>query len=266
MSNVNQSSDPIIRRRTVPSRRRRDGLIQYARDNTSQNGEDGIIEKIFSCLPPSESRFCVDIGAWDGRHLSNTYSLLIDNDQVWKGLLVEADPERFKELDELHTPRGNVCVNAAVSIAQGSPNQLQAIIQENAPDCKPDFDFLCVDIDGSDYWVLAALFEGKKYCPKVICVEFNPTMPDDLIFIPAKSDTIRHGASLAAFVELASQWGYNLVETTLFNAFFVRDNVYEDNLKTLVPDTSIEALHEISMGTTLYQVKWVCTCVLTQML
>ena len=46
---------------------------------------------------------------------------------------------------------------------------------------------------------------------------------------------------------------YVLVETTLYNAFFVRKVEYEQYLIREVPDTSIEALHEHTMGTSLYQ-------------
>ena len=253
------NEEPIIRRREAPSRRRRDGLIRYANDNTSQNGEDGVIARIFELLPPppsSSHRFCVDIGAWDGRHLSNTYSLLADNNNnalscSWKGLLVEADPEKFKDLRALH--KEHICVNAAVSIARKSDNRLETLIRTHGPDIPEHFDFLCIDIDGSDYWVLQGLLQNSTYRPKVICIEFNPTMPDDLIFIPSKNDTIRQGASLSALVELAEQWGYVLVETTLFNAFFVLQDLYQDYFKEEVPDTSIEALHEVTMGTSLYQ-------------
>jgi hypothetical protein len=73
----------VIRRRTVPSRRRRDGLIRYAADVTSQNGEDGILRRLVELLPKAtptcEHRWCVDVGAWDGAHLSNTHSLLNPN-------------------------------------------------------------------------------------------------------------------------------------------------------------------------------------------
>jgi isopenicillin N synthase-like dioxygenase len=58
---------------------------------------------------------------------------------------------------------------------------------------------------------------------------------------------------LAALVELAAAHDYVLVETTLYNAFFVRKREYEELLMELVPDTSIEALHETTMGTSLYQ-------------
>ena len=70
---------PDIRRRSTPSSRRKDGLIKYARDTTDQNGENGIIQRIFHLLPPpsARGRVCVDIGARDGKHLSNTHSLLV---------------------------------------------------------------------------------------------------------------------------------------------------------------------------------------------
>lgn len=89
----------------------------------------------------------------------------------------------------------------------------------------------------------------------MICVEFNPTIPNDVVFVQARSDAVRNGSSLAALVELASTNGYTLVETTLFNAFFVKTDLFEAHLRSQVPimDTSIEALHETTMGTQLYQ-------------
>ena len=205
-----------------------------------------------------------------GKHLSNTYSLLVaDNNnnindesqqqqqQQWKGVLIEADPERFVQLAALHEPLGNVCLNIAVSGLADSPHNLVNILASNhhhhQVEIPPDFDFLCIDIDGADYWVLQCMLSSAVFRPRVICIEFNPTMPDDLIYIPARNDTVRHGASLSALVELADKHGYTLVETTLFNAFFVQTELYQKHLQDEVPDTSIEALHEPTMGTSLYQ-------------
>ena len=36
-----------IKKAPLPSRRRKDGLIRFAKDNTSQGGEDGILRAIF---------------------------------------------------------------------------------------------------------------------------------------------------------------------------------------------------------------------------
>jgi len=256
-----------IRQRKVPSRRQRDGLIRYARDSTSQNGEDGVIARLLELLPPSHQdgqgrniRYCVDVGAWDGRHLSNTYSLLVGDQQqsqaavgtAFRGVLIEADPVRFVQLEELHRPLGNTCVNVAVSCAKGSNNSLSAILVTHAPEFPKEFDFLCIDVDGTDYWLMVDVLEGG-FRPSILCIEFNPTMPDDVIYIQPRDDGVRHGSSLAALVELAESRNYVLVESTIFNAFFVPRELYDQYLKEEVPDTTIEALHEITMGTTLYQ-------------
>ena len=64
---------------------------------------------------------------------------------------------------------------------------------------------------------------------------------------------MRHGCSLAALVELAEENDYVLVETTLYNAFFVPKDLFRTCFKKYVPDNSIEALHETTMGTELFQ-------------
>lgn len=259
-------STTIRSRNDCLSLRRRDGLIKYSSNNTSQNGEDGVIRRLFELLPCSSKRYCVDVGAWDGVHLSNTYSLLVDESNQytqseWSGVLIEADQLRFKELKKLHDGLGNISVCAEVSCDPNGPQSLLSILKRDAPDLPHNFDFLSIDVDGTDYWIMCNVLglsapDGStdSYRPKVICVEFNPTMPTELVYVQPRSDSIRHGSSLSAFVELATESGYILVETTLFNAFFVRFELYEQFLKDEVPDTSIEALQSpLSMGTQLYQ-------------
>ena len=212
------TTDAVIRVRKVPSpRRRRDGLIQYARDNTSQNGEDGILHRLFQLLPsPSHHmRVCVDVGAWDGIHLSNTRSLLqndVGSDNArssscserWYGVLIEADPLKFDQLvklyrddDDTTNHNNTLLLNRTISVVdpQHNPNSLHGILQQQQqPQFANEFmiDFLCIDIDGPDYHVLADLFHFSPYRPMVICIEFNPTMPHDLIYIPPRSDSERH--------------------------------------------------------------------------
>lgn len=278
-------STPTIRRRTPRTTRIRTGLLSHAFNNTSQNGEDGILQRIFELLPYQEERTCVDVGAWDGRHLSNTYSLLneVDDDTnnddsskrtKWRGILIEADSTKFKQLQSLYINTDNVCVNTMVSCDPNSSSSLRRVLDNCRCNdgrgwrLENDFDFLCIDVDGIDYWLMYNVLGGddeqrednsheyqqqQQYRPKVICIEFNPTMPTDLIYIQPRLDSIRHGSSLSALVELADSFNYVLVETTVFNAFLVQRELYEEYLHKEVPDTSIEALHEITMGTQLYQ-------------
>lgn len=252
----------MIRRRQARSMRCRNGLIRFAKNVTSQNGEDGIIQRLFELIPTSSNiHWCVDVGAWNGVHLSNTYSLLVGSQSTprkWNGVLIEADIHKYEELAALHQPLGNICLREEVSGLEHSPRSLTNLLQStpktlDGNELSFSFDFLCIDIDGSDYWVWHDFLTEGKYRPKVVCIEFNPTMPDDLVFIPCRIDNVRQGASLSALVELANRFDYILVETTLYNAFFVEASLYDTYVKDEVPDTSIEALHDISMGTSLYQ-------------
>jgi isopenicillin N synthase-like dioxygenase len=261
----------VIRTGHCKSLRRRDGLIKYAHDVHSQCGEDGILQKIFcgseAMIPSKLPRYLVDVGAWDGKHLSNSHELLVTSTgNNWRGVLIEADDEKFTQLEKLHLPLGNVCVHKTVTIQNNQNNKNTATLSEilktvrfhdddmTALPC--NFDFLCIDVDGPDYWLLHNVMTNG-YTPKLICVEFNPTMPNNLVYIPPNDDSTRHGASLAALVELMQTFNYVLVETTLYNAFFVPMQIYNrQNFQQHLPenhDTSIEALHETTMGTSLYQ-------------
>ena len=71
-------------------------LNRYAYDVTSQGGEDGIIEHLVSHLPGIPER-CCEFGAWDGKHLSNVYTLW--HDQGWTGVLIEADGQRCDRIE-----------------------------------------------------------------------------------------------------------------------------------------------------------------------
>jgi hypothetical protein len=193
----------LTRPRIVPSRRRRDGLIRFAADNTSQNGEDGIIARIFHLLPPPPAtadgkahRLCVDVGAWDGVHLSNTHSLLFPksaDEAQWRGILIEADLKKFAQLNLLYQDTHNIALNVSISVdPTNSVNSLHRVLENQGILVDQHIDFLCIDIDGADYFVLHDLLHFSQFRPLVICIEFNPTMPDDLIYIPPRSDSIRH--------------------------------------------------------------------------
>jgi hypothetical protein len=56
-----------------------------------QFGEDGIVAEIMRRLGVG-GRCCVEFGAWDGRHFSNTWSLW--HDQGWSAVLIEGEPDR----------------------------------------------------------------------------------------------------------------------------------------------------------------------------
>ena len=70
-------------------------LNDFAADFHSQTGEDGVIAKALEMLP-TRDRWCVEFGAWDGSHLSNTFNL-VENHQ-YHVVLIEGDRGKFESL------------------------------------------------------------------------------------------------------------------------------------------------------------------------
>lgn len=129
-------------------------LLKYsAQKVTSQNGEDGIIEKIFETIGDNDySKWCVEFGAWDGKHLSNTYNLLVN--KGWDGVLIEGNEDKFQELSNNYSNHSNVyTLNSMIGFS--SHNNLESILSTTP--IPKDFGLICIDIDGCDYYIWESL-------------------------------------------------------------------------------------------------------------
>jgi hypothetical protein len=80
------------------------------------------------------------------------------------------------------------------------------------------FDLLSIDIDGNDYHVWQAV---QNYTPKVVVIEYNPTIPNKVEFIQKPDMRLNQGCSLLSVDNLARAKGYELVAVTQTNAIFV---------------------------------------------
>lgn len=200
---------------TTPSRSN-DWLLQHARNVHSQRGEDGILEEVFKHVSGTE-RWCVEFGAWDGVHLSNTHYLM---EQGWSGVFIEADPVRFKDLKHSYQNNSRAhCICTYVHFA--GPDTLDNLLARTP--IPADFDLLSIDIDGNDYHMWESV---ERYTPKVVIIEFNPTIPADVEFVQPKDMSINQGNSLLSLTLLGKRKGYELVCATLLNAIFVRKEFF----------------------------------------
>jgi hypothetical protein len=175
--------------------------------------------------------WCVEFGAWDGKFLSNTWTLITE--RGYRAALIEADRGRFEELRQNHFHRPGVIPIRRLVGWEGD-DTLDAILADTP--VPREFDVLSIDIDGNDFHVWDAL---RDYQPKVVVVEFNPTIPNAIDFVQPRDLTVSQGSSLPAFVRLAREKGYGLVAATSINAVFVRDRYLE---RFELEDASIDAL------------------------
>lgn len=229
---------PVLRVVDLDRRKPESCYVQAAMRNVySQFGEDGVIEKIFEVIEPA-NRWCVEFGAWDGIYLSNTCRLV--RDLGWHGVLIEGSAQKYAELCENYAGLDNAHpLHALVGFERGT-DSLDDVLAET--ECPRDLDLVSIDIDGADYFVWQSI---ARYRPRVVVIEYNPTIPNDVIFVQDRDMTIHQGASLAAMVELGKRKGYDLVATTLGNAFFVEENLFP---AFGIADNSVDALRENVIG------------------
>lgn len=187
--------------------------VPYKRDVTSQDGEDGILERIFELLPGTD-RWCVEFGAADGKYLSNTWKLVVEDS--WSAVFIERDRRRFRELRKEYAEHPQVSALCR-TVALSGGNTLQDVLGETL--LPKRFALLSIDIDGSDYHVWDSLTD---YEPEVVVIEYNPMIPMDIEFVQPPDPSVHQGSSLLSLVELGRRKGYELVAATACNGFFVR--------------------------------------------
>jgi hypothetical protein len=213
-------------------------LSAYRQNVHSQFGEDGVIAEIMRRLGMDEATlgrrlWCVEFGAWDGKHLSNTWHLI--ESRRAQAVLIEACPQRSAELvQNVRAHEGVLALQRMVGWE--GPDALRAILRSTP--IPERFDLLSIDIDGHDWFVWESL-EG--YRPTIVVIEFNPTMPFGQVIIPPRDPKVRWGASLAAMRLLGERKGYELAAVTEVNAIFV---VRERFGALRLGDTSIKTLTE----------------------
>jgi hypothetical protein len=192
-------------------------LLDFRKNVYSQTGEDGVIEKILQILPEKD-KWCVEFGAWDGVLFSNTRNLIENAD--YSAVLIEGSNVKWSELQKNYSYKTNVItLNTLVGFSEY--DNLDVILSDTP--IPFDFDFLSIDVDGNDYHIWKAI---SKYRPKVICIEFNPTIPTQVRFVQRADPNLNQGASLLNLVELGKEKDYELVAVLPFNAFFVDSKYY----------------------------------------
>lgn len=193
-------------------------LNECASKVTSQHGEEGIIAKVLEVIGQTD-KWCVEFGSWDGKTCSNTYSLITE--KGYSAVLIESSAERFGKLESNFKDNDRViCLNKLVGFLP--EDNLDTILGQT--DIPADFDVLSIDIDGNDYHVWETT---RQYKPKMVLIEYNPTIPSTVEFVQARDLSVTQGSSILSITRLAKAKGYELVAATRNNAIYVDSKYFE---------------------------------------
>ena len=181
----------------------------------SQFGEQAIINQLLITLGIKGPGWSMEFGAWDGQNFSNTRFLA---EKGWNQIFIEPNSRRYKLLQknskELEIKYGSniSCYKDFVNEQKGRKIE-DFLKQSNFPKV---IDLLSIDIDGDD---LAAFTTIGTYSSKIVCIEYNPTMPADFVYFNPKGTN--SGNSIAAIEIVFENLNYALVSQTQTNLIFV---------------------------------------------
>lgn len=223
----------------------------------SQNGEDFILWNFFNYKTKG---FFIDIGAFDGVHLSNTFSF---EQQGWNGICVEANPSMFKicvvnrpsskcfhyavtekysgevdffveEMGQLSTTLGDKEILDDIenrykrrSINFSGINKIKVpsitfdrLLSNYFPNLK-DIDFVSLDTEGNELNILKSI-NFNKYNIELLLVEANKKKEKDKI------------------LNLLSSYNYIVAKQVGNNFFFVKSDKSLKKIRSIKLKCKIE--------------------------
>lgn len=185
-----------------------DKLLQAEKKIYSQNGEDGVIQKLLDIIGIHNHNY-VEIGCGNGDECNTRH---LRENMGFRGHMFDMRHGR----DSLNLHR-----------VQVMPDNINYLLQ--ALKVPKVFDVLSIDIDMHDFHVWRAVM--KRYRPRIVVIEYNAAIPFNkpwvVPFDPAM-EWAKHdfyGAGILAMTLLGWKCGYSLVyrEARGVNLFFVHN-------------------------------------------
>lgn len=187
------------------------GSVQQHRKSFSYSPNEHLINEIFKRLK-IENGICVEFGAWDGIHNSNT-RVLIENG--WHSIQIEPDRARFLNLKKNYSNNSKVyCMNKFVDS--------EFNLFDNIVPIKKNIDFCSIDIDGLDLEVFETF---KKNLPKVVCIEGGQMLHPNHARISNDLSKNNIQQSLSVMTQVFESKGYKLI-CSYQDSFFVKQEYY----------------------------------------
>lgn len=190
--------------------------------NYSQSYQDGILTRVFERFGTANKQF-VEFGLgytnaatltdadMDGLQLNTR---MLARHRGWSGVYLDA----LVDAPAFGVRRALLTRDSIVSVFDEA-------------DVPADVDYVSIDVDSIDAWLLLGLLEGVRVRPRVISLEYNGNfLASDAVsmnetWVPWKGRSL-HGASAKALVDIGARFGYRLLYLmSYFDLFLIREDV-----------------------------------------
>lgn len=201
-----------------------DNLKKYKYNTYSQNGEDGILEEVFKRLGLDEFNkfWVVEFGAWDGKHLSNTYNLI---KKGASSCLIEGDSAKFLDLLDTKKDYPNIYPIEAFVGGVGE-NSLDSLLGQTP--IKKNYEVLSIDVDSYENLEIWKNYTGN---PILVIIEANTAYLPFERNIPKEFGNIFYDTN-----QVAIEKGYKLIAHTP-NHFYIKKEFYHKIYgEQIIPD------------------------------
>jgi hypothetical protein len=161
-----------------------------------------------------KTHFFVDIGASNDVQESQTEFLL---DKGWKGLMFEADEQKFAGLLKRLSIFPCEIINSKIT-----PDNILALLEENNT---PENFYLSLDVDSYDYYILQKIL--TKYTPQLIISEINEKIPPPIKFSVSYKENISwdgthfYGYSICMLEDVLNKYGYKILSLDYNNVVLI---------------------------------------------
>jgi hypothetical protein len=207
-------------------------LGQYEHKTYSQNGEDGITEKIIDLVYGEDKYYkvFVEFGTQNGDECNTN---ILRYKYYWTGLLMDGGFENIK----INLKKEFITKENIVSLFK----------KYNVP---KHANLLSLDLDFNDFYILKEIL--KEYVFDILIVEYNAThnVNEDKVIIYNQNqmwdNSNYFGASLLAFYNLCSSYNYSLVYCCNpgVNAFFIHNDILVLMNEKILDYNNIEKLYK----------------------
>ncbi|MEP6618014.1 MAG: hypothetical protein ABJE47_01815 [bacterium] len=188
----------------------------------SQNGEDGIVDVLRGQLL-RENRYFVEIGSGDGLENNTSWLALVHR---FSGIWVEGNRAKSRRGRAIFSELCDGTESISMFVTRAAVPALLGRAREADPDV------FSLDVDGVDFHIAEALFDGG-FRPKICVVEYNASFgPDMRVTVPyadsfrarrGRGNNLYFGCSVAGWTSFFERRGYRFITVDQHgvNAVFV---------------------------------------------